>query len=839
MGPTLRRWALHLALVAVLGLLLLPVGGLAASSGLPTPPRHVDVTPSAARADQAVSSPATSSVPRTHPSPAITGAYDWDPQPLNLFSPFPVDQVGGLGAVMAASDPLRSGVMFGGQGLQGLTNITITFSQATGLWDTRPVVGAPTPRANLSLATMPGGKFAVAFGGVVNLSTGRCDNLTFVFDFRNRSWVNRSGAIAPPPREGAAFAVDASRNVAILEGGRDRDYRVGGSGAYVFWNDTWLLNLSTFRWSRASTTVAPPPMFGSSMVWVPQTDSFLLFGGCATFCTNQLYNYTVGGTWTAAVQTGDIPAPRGAASEAWVSTWNITMLSGGFVWGNNTYVPLGDTFIFTPAIHQWDIVGSAGGPTPRFGSAAAALNANQCPGLFLVGGSTAWSPPPADGWFLDQNPDIDFGCNIWGGDESGGSTGGGGVGNCPVGSNTSALSVRVLDRATGLGIVGAKVNITGYCSLQLFTTVGGYANFTNLPNETVRILTTFPTYHLNVTYARLPVPTNRLIVEMDRYPALTVRTVATYANLGVVALPGILVLFQSTLGPSVLGTTDANGYLRFPVFQGAEGPTTFTAAAAGYANATAVGVVPFTGRVNVTIDLLSYGGFDVHVLRDPNGPSIGGAGGTIVPVGNAAFGSPIPFVTGPNGWFNVSLPLSNYTVFASAAGFLPNHTALPVAHGWVNATIVPIPLLLLYGANVSVRLVDSVTHLPIAGGNVTIGSRRPSVTGPLGWANFTNLRPPGRAEILGQADGYFNNSTAVDLEYRGAFPDVRLDLVPMTGCAPNCPPPTNGTPAVSPFRLLPSGGIALELFFLAPVLLAAAGTAYALYLRRSPSPRSI
>jgi hypothetical protein len=838
-GSALSWWAFHLGLLGVIVLLLVPVAGTSAGSGIPSvaPRAPSPVLLSPWDGSYPALAPA-SEVARQSPTPAVTAAYDWDPQPLNLFAPFPADEVGGLGAVMTASDPLQSGAMFGGQGLHGLTNLTITFSQVTGLWDTRPVTGAPSPRANLSFATLPGGKFAVAFGGVVNLTTGQSDNGTFLFDFQNRSWTNRTGPIAPPPREGAAFAVDENRNVAILEGGRDPDYRVGGSGAYVFWNDTWVLNLTTLLWSRERPAVAPPPMFGSSMVWVPQSGEFLLFGGCATFCSNQLYRYTVGGNWTISPQGGDVPAPRAAASEVWSTRWNITMLSGGFAWGNNTYVPLGDTFIFTPSTLTWDTVLSGSGPSARFGSPAASLNANQCPGMVVVGGSTAWSPPPSDGWFLDQNPDIQSGCNIWGGDEAGGTTGGGGAGNCPAGSNTSVLSVRVLDRVTGVGIVGAKVNITGYCSLQLFTIAGGFANFTNLPNETVRITTTFPAYHTNLSYVRLPVPTNRLIVEMDRFPSLTVRTLATYADLGIVGLPGILVLFQSTLGPAVLGTTDANGYLRFPIFQGVEGLTTFSASSAGYSNASVVAIVPYTGPLNVTLDLLSYGGFDIHVLRDPSGPSIGEAIGSIVPVGIGAFGSPLPFVTDHQGWFNVSLPLSNYTVAASAAGFLPNHTALPVAHGWVNSTIVPIFLPLLYGSNVSVRLIDAVTHRPIGGGNVTIGVRPPLITGSLGWANFTDLLPPGRAVILGQAPGYFNNSTALDLAYRSVYPSVALDLYPMNGCPPDCTTPTNGTPpSASPFRLLPSGGLALELFLLAPILLAAAGAAYALHLRRAPSLR--
>jgi hypothetical protein len=324
---------------------------------------------------------------------------------------------------------------------------------------------------------------------------------------------------------------------------------------------------------------------------------------------------------------------------------------------------------------------------------------------------------------------------------------------------------------------------------------------------------------------------------MDRYPALIVHTVGTYASLGTVALPGIQVFYDSALGPDLLGSSDASGYLRIPVLLAIEGPTFFFASEAGYSNASVAAIIPFTGPLNVTLDLLSYGGFDVHVLRDPAGPSIGGAVGTITPTGLGAYGSPFGFVTNAQGWYNVSLPLSNYTVNASATGYLPNTTGAPVFHGWVNDTVVVLPLPLLYGANVSVRLIDARTHQPIAGGTVAIDPGAPVKTGALGWANFTNLRPPRRAVVLGEAPGYFNNSTAVDLEYRAVLAGVHLDLTPISNCPGNCPPKANATGS-SPFRLLPSGGITLELFLLAPLLLAVAGAAYAWSLRRAPSPRS-
>ena len=762
-------------------------------------------------------------------SPAVTALYDWDPQPLILPPSFPYGLVGGEGAVMTTSDPLGTVVLYGGEAAIGLTNLTITVDQSSGLWDVRPIAGAPSPRANASFVTAGAGREAVLFGGLTDLRTGATDNQTWAYNFVNRTWSNHTLAVAPPARESGAFAADDRAGYAVLFGGISPSSSLGGGGASVTWNDTWLLNLTTWNWTRANASGAPAPMFGASMIAVPPPDQFLLFGGCSAFCSNRMYGYTVGGNWSRVAVFGDVPTPRAGASMAWGPSWNLSVLSGGFYWGGNTYAALNDSFTYQPYLHRWDYIASFGGPSARYASAASYLSNNNCPGFFVIGGSSALALPPADGWFLDSNPDYGSGCNNWGGDQVGGPGGGGG-GNCSI---DTSLSVHVVDSTTGSGstakgIPGSVVQLFGRCGNPIRTAnAAGFANFSALPLETVRVVSAATGFHTNETDLDLSLPnTTSLRQPLDPLPRLFIRTYGVTYLGGIAPLDNVSVVFGS-LTP--VGTSDSLGYLNLSGFAAPQGRGVFNGYRPGFSNASQSEVVPWEGNLSFSMTLLGDGSFDVHVVEFPAGPGIAGASGVITPVGLYTYGGPINFTADRSGWFNVSLPSANYTVWSKAPEFLPSQSS-PRFHPWVDPTVVVVNLSGLFPSNVSVRLVDSVTHRPIGVGEVVLGLRYSANTSEDGWANFTNVTPPGPYGIRGSAPGYQSNSTTVDLTYVNRHPVVVLPLTPVVGCPPNC---TGGNAGTSgPYRWLPSAGATLDLFLLVPVLLALTGATYAIYLRR-------
>lgn len=815
--PSPRHLAAPILLVLVLLLTALPASG---APGTAAPP-HAGVAP--VRQARLTTIPSAVGPPAAvHPE--VTTNYDWDPQPLILPPGFLEDFVGGLGAGMVTSDPLRTVVLFGGLSPNGLSNFTISVNQSTAAWTVTQPTSAPSPRANFSFAATPDGRRAILFGGDVDAATGRPDNQTWVYDFANRTWTNVTQAIAPPPRESAAFAIDTKASVGILEGGWDPVYSVGGVGAAVTWNDTWEINLTTYNWTELVTPTTPRPLSGSEMVYAPPYDEFLMFGGCLSSCSSTLYSYRLGGNWTVVHAIGDLPGPRGGASFAWGPAWNLAVLFGGGLPGANSYVPFNDTYVFNVSTHQWDQVFSADEiPNPTYDAAASFLSANNCPGMFLVGGSSALTSSPPSGWFLDNDPDLGSGCNNWGGDEVGG-TGNPPPGNCSAYQN---LTVNTFDSATGAPIPQATVVLIGKCgSAALLTGADGLVTFLNLPNETIQITATAPYYHPNGTFVNLSrFGSTFLPLPMVSLPNLIISAVGvTYPNVSA-PLSGVIVQYYD--GPTI-GTTDVNGSLIVRGFAGPQGSLLFEGYRPYYSNASTTVTIPFTGNLSFSFRLLADGLLAIQAKEFPDGTGIADALGVITPVGAYTYGGPISFQTGANGWFNATVPQANYSVFLRANGFVSNATP-SVFHPWLVTTVVSMFLTLGYGANLSVRLVDAHTHQPIAGGNVTVGYSAPKKTNADGWATFTDILPPGRYVVSGNANDYLTNSTALDLTYLERAPSIWLNLTPLSFCPPNCRP-VNETPGV--YALLPSGGTSLELFVFAPFALAIVAALYVAYLRR-------
>jgi hypothetical protein len=194
--------------------------------------------------------------------------------------------------------------------------------------------------------------------------------------------------------------------------------------------------------------------------------------------------------------------------------------------------------------------------------------------------------------------------------------------------------------------------------------------------------------------------------------------------------------------------------------------------------------------------------------------------------------APFGFTTDASGKFSRLLVAGNYSVAAWASGYL-NGTTASGDIKWVSNLTLTLKLTPNEGTNASVRLVDSQTGEPIAYGTVSFGDVRVAHTNAQGWANVTDLLPPGPMRVTGSASGYRSNNTTVVLRYNYVLPPVVMKLQCLA-CVVGGPGGSGGL-AASPF--LPTSGAGLLLLLIAPALLAVGGAVYviAATARRRPS----
>gem|GEM_PF-3109942 len=723
----------------------------------------------------------------------------------------------GEGSSMVVDDALQNTTTFGGLGTEGLSNITLVYNNGTtGYWwyATSPIT--PSARNNFSFAADTARGQAILFGGLTRTAPRIVANDTWAYGVANETWRNVSGGLAPPARENAAFAVDTADGIALLQGGIDPDYTVGGSGGLVLWNDTWLLNLTTWAWTPLALGQSPPPAYGASMVWDPVLGAFVRFGGCdESRCTSALWSYTPGASrWSSLVPAGSTPSPRGSAAWVWDPVDRGTLLFGGLVPGPAGPEPLGGTFFLAGDGSSWSALSGVGEPADSYGVASAFSNYTGCTGMWVQGGSPALDGTIYNVSLLEPVGAVPPNCFT----PIGGSTGGGPPERC---TNTSAhVTVRVRDALSRLPLAGADVDVAGTCGANHgVTDASGYLNLTEAAPDVLLVSATRVGYHPNsITITYTGRPGDFVELDLDPLPSL-------HAHVDAVTLLGTSSLFGAAVAIDsgvVAGTTDDHGWVNVSTITAIGTVAEIEAYAPGFSSETLTITVPYAGVVYANFTLDAYGELEVHVRDALSGFGIAGANVSL------AFTDPVGanvsvVHTDLYGWFNETVEAGNYSASVTAPGYLPNATAAPVYHGWIDPTPIPVDLLPAYGADVSVHLYDRRTGASIPNGLVTFGGRSPIVGNPAGWANATNLEPAGLLAINARASGYYPNSTTVRIAPYVVLRDVELPMTPAPPCSPYAPcPPANSSGPPPLFAFLPPSGPERTLLLLAPFALAVA-----------------
>ncbi|MCI4349150.1 MAG: hypothetical protein L3J93_02885 [Thermoplasmata archaeon] len=778
------------------------------------------------------------------PAAAKTVPYEWSSAFVGYSPTDPASLLFGEGTGVASDNARDETVWFGGLATGGLSNVTFEYwwyFNRTNIFNSSEVVNytssptSPSARTNLSFATYQAGGVALLFGGLTNLRTQATANDTWLFNFTRDRWTNVTVPGGPPPREEAAFAVDQKDGIALLFGGIAPSFTSHGSNGSVIWRDTWEFSFATNRWTELFPVVVPSGRFGASMVWDAGNDQFLLVGGCAFSCTMDAWAFKPGATnWTPIAETGQIPPPRAGASFAWDPGSGNAVLYGGMSFdASGNIVVYGDSYRFLPSGAWSSITPSAPGPAPLykppplFDAATTWTNFNDCNVMWVVGGNPSLTGIPQLVYVIQPTNDTPFFQCWWWWQEPAPPPQ-----PPPPCSHISELVVSVESSADRSPISGAIVSIRGQCLPSIgWTGPDGAVQFTIPTPDNLSLNVSANNFHGNLTwynYTYTNTSSNTsgtlvryLLVFLVPFPRVNVQVLGDNGGIFLTPVPYAAVALYNS---SVIAVTDLHGWGNSSAVSAFNRTAPVSASADNYSSNWKTIKIPYTGVVNTTIIILKAGTLTVKVLDLRTGKPIVRAFGTVTRL-DPGLPAPFRFSTDSDGLFSRQVPLGNYSASAGAFGYLPNASGGRAYIPWVHNATITIHLLLDYGTNASVRLVDARTGSPISPGLVTYGEARPVPTNGRGWGNGTNLGPPGPAKIIGSADGYAPNSTLVVFGFDTTLAPITLRLTPLCPGAA-CPPITGyGGNGISP--LLPAGGAALVILLLAPAILVVAGAFYA------------
>jgi peptide/nickel transport system permease protein len=212
------------------------------------------------------------------------------------------------------------------------------------------------------------------------------DDESWILNATSEEWQRIYPEKRPLPQDKHVMAYSPASNKILFVGGDN-----GLSTDATALVETWIFNLTSMSWRELDNmSVAPSPRRESAMVYIPSSDSALLYGGRRG---NDLlddmwtFNFSTE-TWSQVDNATGSPGMRGGHSMAYVSSEDAVYLFGGrlsdidktmkldmgnltwsiIIFGGNVYVDTGDsnqTKVYDISSGNWSWIDTPTNITPR------------------------------------------------------------------------------------------------------------------------------------------------------------------------------------------------------------------------------------------------------------------------------------------------------------------------------------------------------------------------------------------------------------------------------------------------------------------------------------------
>lgn len=256
-----------------------------------------------------------------------------------------------------------------------------------GKWTQIDPAMSPPARWMANLAYSPTGEYLLLFGGASALNFAMADTWEFQVAHGAGNWKHVAVTRYPPARFSASMAFDPVDGYFVLFGGLSETFVDA-----PLLSDVWTFNGTA--WANRTVAPTPPPRFSASMVYNPNGEFVLLFGG---FGENGVLGDTwryAGGSWLMLTPPNP-PSARYGASVAYDSTDGYVLLFGGRSSGG---AYLGDTWAFESAKTEWAELTPTTSPSAR---ANASLVDDIADGYVVLFGGIGSSGALGDTWTFE------------------------------------------------------------------------------------------------------------------------------------------------------------------------------------------------------------------------------------------------------------------------------------------------------------------------------------------------------------------------------------------------------------------------------------------------------
>ena len=225
-------------------------------------------------------------------------------------------------AAMAYNPATRSLVLFGGDGENSILGDTWTWN---GVWHAIPPAAAPSPRQGAAMSLDAASGNVVLFGGspTAPVGIGTAFGDTWTWDGLN--WTQQFPPLSPPARVWSSMVYIPETKTVLLFGGTNSPNQEN------CFDDTWEWNGLAKTWTQRTPSTHPPGRTMNQLVHDDATHTVLLFGGVTTNLTDLNDTWIWDGVdWTQHTPLTN-PGPRNGPALAYDPGLGAVVLFGGAV----------------------------------------------------------------------------------------------------------------------------------------------------------------------------------------------------------------------------------------------------------------------------------------------------------------------------------------------------------------------------------------------------------------------------------------------------------------------------------------------------------------------------
>lgn len=249
-------------------------------------------------------------------------------------------------------------ILFGGQNISfSLCDETWVYNLTTNTWiQINPPV-MPNGRAGHSMVYVPSSNKVILFGGIVLTESNDTEYIsdTWAYDMKADIWTRQHPPTSPIGRSFYSMVYCPNTNQVLLFGGYDENGEI--------LNETWVYDLTANNWIQKNPSSKPSGRVFHSMIYAPSSDKVILFGGLDRngYCGDTWAYDLIADNWTQLLPSTS-PSARQYHSMVYNAHADQALLFGGY----STDVGLcNDTWVYNQTANNWIQIYPSGYPSGR------------------------------------------------------------------------------------------------------------------------------------------------------------------------------------------------------------------------------------------------------------------------------------------------------------------------------------------------------------------------------------------------------------------------------------------------------------------------------------------